>query len=79
MANPLLNAMGGGQPNMAAMFNQFRSNPMQFLLSRKINIPQEYQNSPKDMVQYLLNNGQMTQDGFNRLSGIVNQFGGQLN
>ena len=66
--------MINGLGNMMQMFNSFKQNPMQFLMQRNINIPKEYQNSPKDAVQYLLNNGQMTQDQFNELSQQANQF-----
>ena len=60
--------------NIMRMFNSFRQNPMQFLIQRKINIPQQYMNDPKGAVQYLLNNGQMTQTQFNELSKQVAQF-----
>ncbi|MBQ2663100.1 MAG: hypothetical protein IJP94_01600 [Clostridia bacterium] len=75
MSNPLQGLMGGGQPNMAAMFSQFKNNPMQFLMQRKINIPQQYQNDPQGAVQYLMNSGQLTQDGFNKLSNMAQQMG----
>lgn len=75
MPNPLQGLMGGGQPNIMGAFNQFKSNPMQFLMQRKINIPQQYQNDPQGAVQYLMNSGQLTQDGFNKLSNIAQQMG----
>lgn len=50
------------------------SNPAQFLMSRKLNIPQQYQNDPKGAVQYLLNSGAMTQDDLNRLQGMAQDF-----
>lgn len=50
--------------NMYAMLQQLRSNPMQ-LLSRKFNIPQNI-NTPQDIIQHLLNTGQVTQEQVNR-------------
>lgn len=46
------------------MYSQFRQNPMA-LLGRRFNIPQGIQ-SPHDMVQYLLNSGQVSQDQVNQ-------------
>lgn len=57
------------------LFNNFMSNPFQFLLSKRINVPPEYQNDPKAAVQYLLNSGQMTQDQLNQLRNRAAQMG----
>ena len=37
-------------------FNQCRSNPIQFLQNRGINVPPEYQGNPELTARYLLNN-----------------------
>ena len=58
--------------NVVNQFNIFKQNPMQFLLQRRLNIPQNLQNNPQAMVQYLLNTGQMSQAQFNQLQGVVN-------
>ena len=78
MANPLFNSMQQQNPLMQ-QFNAFQQNPMQFLIGRNIQIPQEYQQDPKGAVQYLLNNGRMTQDQFNRLNAMASQMGIKLN
>lgn len=49
---------------MEKQFNMFMQNPCQFLLQRKINIPQEYANNPQGAIQYLMNTGQMSQGAF---------------
>lgn len=68
------------KPNpMLQQFGQFQHNPLQFLMSRNIQIPQEFQNDPHGAVQYLLNSGRMTQDQFNRLSQMAQKMGIQLN
>lgn len=49
--------------NMLQMISQFRQNPMQ-ILSRRYNIPQNI-NQPQDIVQHLLNTGQVSQQQVN--------------
>ena len=66
--NPVLNQ------NIISQFQTFMQNPAQFLMSRKLNIPQQYQNDPKGAVQYLLNSGAMSQDDLNRLQGMAQDF-----
>ena len=75
MANNLFNTLGGGNSpvdNLMSQMNQLRSNPIQFLMNRKLKLPQNFQGGPQEIVQHLLNSGQMTQEQFNRLQGIVN-------
>ena len=77
MANNLyntLNPMGG----VAQQFQAFRNNPMQFLVQKRINIPQQYMNDPRGAVQYLMNNGQMSQEQFGRLTQMAQQMGIRL-
>lgn len=74
MANKLF-SMLGQRPNpmssLMSQMNQLRSNPMQFLMQRKYKIPAGM-NNPQDIVQHLLNTGQMSQDQFNTLQQRVN-------
>lgn len=67
MANPLF------QNQLMSQFQQFKSNPMSFLLQRNVNIPQQYLNNPEDAVKYLMNNGQMSQEQYNQISQIANR------
>lgn len=60
---------------MENQFNMFMSNPFQFLLQRKINIPQEYANNPQGAIQYLMNTGQMSQQTFENLRSRATQMG----
>lgn len=59
-------------------FNMFMSNPFQFLLQRKINIPQEYANNPQGAIQYLMNTGKMSQQTFENLRSRATQMGATL-
>lgn len=54
------------------MYQQIRSNPMQ-LLSRKFNIPQNVNSTdPNEILQYLLNTGQVTQSQVNQAMAMKN-------
>lgn len=55
-----------------SMYQQLRSNPMQ-LLARRFNLPQGMNmNNPNDIVQYLLNTGQISQQQLNSVVGMRN-------
>ena len=60
------------------MFGMFMQNPLQFLLQRKINIPQEYANNPQGAVQYLMSTGKMSQMTFENLRNQASQMGVNL-
>ena len=60
---------------MKNQFNNFMKNPLQFLLQRKINIPQEYANNPQGAIQYLMSTGQMYQQTFENLRSKAAQMG----
>ncbi len=76
MANPLFNEqMNKGFMNQ---FNQFKQNPMQFLVNHKVNIPQQFANDPHGAVQHMLNNGQMTQQQLNSLTQMAQKMGVKL-
>lgn len=76
MSNPLFNALGGGSnpiQSLMSQVNQIRNNPMQFFMSRKLNMPENISNDPQAIVQHLLNTGQMTQAQYNKLQSQINQ------
>ena len=52
------------------MYTQFRTNPMG-MLSRRFNIPQNM-NNPQNIIQHLLNSGQITQEQVNRAVSMRN-------
>lgn len=76
MANPLYSEQM--QSGMMSQFNSFMNNPMQFLSQRKINVPQQFANDPHGAVQYMLNNGQMSQAQLNKLTQMAQQMGVKL-
>ena len=72
--NPLYNVLGNNPiQSYIGQINQLRSNPIQFLLQRRINIPHNLSNDPQAIIQHLLNTGQMSQDTYNKLQSQANQ------
>lgn len=51
-------------------YQQFKANPMQMLMQR-FNIPQNM-NNPNEILQHLLNTGQITQDQVNQAMQLRN-------
>lgn len=76
--NPLYQSLNQNNNGMLQQFQMFQQNPMQFLMQRNIQIPQQYMSNPRDAIQYLLNSGRMSQANFNQLSQIASQMGIRL-
>lgn len=54
------------------MYQQLRTNPMQ-MLARRFNLPQNINASnPGDIIQHLLNTGQIQQNQVNQIMGMQN-------
>lgn len=60
--------------NFMQNLQALRANPVQFLMSRKFNIPQDIGSNPNTIAQYLLNTGQVTQEQYNQAVRQANQF-----
>jgi ferritin len=58
---------------MMNMLNQLRQNPMQ-ILSKRFNLPQEMANNPQEIIQHLLNTGQISQGQVNNAMQMKKQF-----
>jgi hypothetical protein len=56
--------------NVLQMLNQIKQNPFS-VLSQRFNIPQNL-NNPNDIIQHLLNTGQVSQDQVNRAMQMRN-------
>jgi len=62
--------------SMNGFMNQFRGfmqNPMQFMMQRRLNIPQNMMSNPNAAIQQLMNSGQMTQAQYNQLKQMSKQ------
>lgn len=62
--------MAGNLNDIMNMYQQFSQNPIQ-MLSQRFNIPQNM-NSPQDIIQHLLNSGQITQSQVNSVMQMKN-------
>ena len=76
MANPLFKE--SQQNDFMSKFNQFKSNPTQFLASNNVNIPPQFANDPRGAVQYMLNSGKMSQSQLNSLTQMAQRMGIKL-
>lgn len=72
MSNPFYGV--GRWNNMAAMLQQLKSNPMNFLMQRRFNIPQEIMNDPNAILNHLLSTGQISQGQVNAAYQAGQQF-----
>ena len=72
--NPMFNAIGGGQSNMMQMLSQLKQNPMQFLMQRKFNVPQNMANDPNAILNHLLQTGQINQNQINSAYQMAQRF-----
>jgi len=70
--------MAGDMKDLMDFYNQLKSNPRQFILSKfNINLPQNINmNDSNEIMQYLLNTGQRTQQQVNKVMQIKNMFKG---
>ncbi len=52
--------------NLLGMFQGLMQNPVQTLLSRNLNIPQNIAGNPQAIIQHLLSTGQISQNQVNQ-------------
>lgn len=67
--NPLMGGM-----NIMQMLTQLKSNPMAFLKQAGFNVPTNL-TSPQDIIQHLMNSGQVTQEQVNMAQQQARMFG----
>ena len=72
--NPLFNELNGPQ-SIIGQFEAFMRNPIEYLINRKINIPEQYRNNPQEAVNYLVSSGQMDPQTLNNLRARAGQMG----
>ncbi len=74
MANPLYQSMQPQSSNMMQMLQNLKQNPMQFLIQRKFNVPQNVQNDPNAIIKHLMDTGQVSQQQYNKAMQMAQQF-----
>lgn len=57
--------------NFFQMLSQMKSNPME-IIGKRFNIPQNM-NNPNDIIQHLMNTGQISQERYNQANNMVKQ------
>ena len=70
--NPLMGGMGG--MNIMQMLMQLKNNPFQLLQKAGLNVPNSISN-PQEMIQHLLNSGQVSQAQLNQAQQQAQMFG----
>ena len=64
--------MLGNVNDVMNFYQQLRQNPIQ-MLSKRFNLPQNLDmNNPNDIIQHLLNTGQVSQNQVNQVMGMRN-------
>lgn len=58
--------------NPFQMMQQFKQNPMS-MLSKRFNIPQNMSNDPNQIIQHLMNTGQISQSQYNMANQQLKQ------
>ena len=66
LPGPLGNIM-----NVISKFKQFMQNPIGAILGSGINIPQNIQNNPEAITNYLRSSGQMSENQYNQVSQLA--------
>lgn len=59
--------------NIMQMLSQMKANPAA-LLSQRFNIPQNMMNNPNDIIQHLINTGQVSQQQYNAVNQAARQY-----
>ena len=65
----------GSMQGFIGQFQGFMRNPMQFLLQRRLNLPQNINpmQNPSQAIQYLMDNRVMSQEQYNQLQQMASQ------
>lgn len=72
MSNDLYNSLNGNN-SFISRLRLLKSNPAQFLAQMGLNLPQNFQGGPRDIVQYFLNTGKVSQSQVNQTQNKFNQ------
>ena len=64
--------------NLMNKLDELKKNPARFFAENGLKVPKEYQNNPHDIVNYLVQSGQVSQDRINSVMQIANKIGIKL-
>lgn len=63
----------GSMQGFLNQYSGFMQNPMQMLLQRRINVPQNMMNNPSAIIQHMMDNGMLTQQQYGMARNIAGQ------
>lgn len=63
----------GSMQGFVSQFKGFMGNPMQMMMKNKLNVPQNIQGNPSEIIQYMMNSGQITQEQYNWAQNTAKQ------
>lgn len=66
--------MNNSMAGIMQMLQQFKQNPMQMLVQRRLNVPQNVMNDPNAILNYLVQSGQISQQQINNAYQMMGQF-----
>ena len=72
-SNPFFNALGNSGNNPLALLSQLKNNPLALLGRAGFQIPMNI-NSPQEILQYLMNSGQISQQQMNQAQQMARNF-----
>ena len=72
--NPLMNKQAQNNINPAQLINKFMQNPVGVLRQVGYNVP-DGMNDPRQIVDYLINNGQLNNSKLGQLQNMTRMFG----
>lgn len=62
------------QLNLGSLYNEFSQDPKKFLMKNNYNIPENVENNPQSIIQYLLSSNQLSQQQLMRVQNTIPQF-----
>ncbi len=65
MSNQLYKSMMNSPDSILSAVQSLKQNPMQFIMQKKFNVPQNIMNDPNAIIQHLMNTGQVSQQSYN--------------
>ena len=76
---PVLPGFLGNAMNWMQQFQQFCQNPIGAIMGmRNVNVPQNFNGSPKDLVNHLVSTGQISQDQLRQFEQMATQMQNML-
>lgn len=73
MSNQLYKSMMNSPNSILSAVQSLKQNPMQFIMQRKFNVPQNIMNDPNAIIQHLMNTGQVSQQSYNNAVRKIGQ------